>query len=589
MTNSANDNIHSLVTDNIDIWTNAIKKRNATGRGSNKKIELTGIKKLRELILELAVRGKLVPQDLNDEPASELLGRIATEKALLVKDKKIKNSKALPKISDGEKPFELPDGWEWARLGELGYTQTGGTPSRNKPEYFGNDIPFIKPGDILGGRINYSNEALSSLGAESLGRIAPASSLLMVCIGTIGKCSYIDRDCSFNQQINSITPYVDITKYLFNALSASYFQNMAWELSASTTIAIINKGKWESIPVVLPPLEEQQRIVAKVDELMALCDLLESQTESSISTHQTLVEVLLSTLTNSTDAEEFQGNWTRIAEYFDILFTTEHAIDQLKKTILQLAVMGKLVPQNPNDESALVLLEKIAQEKLLLIKDKKIKKQKQLPIIKDDEKLFKLPDGWGFSHLQDLCSLITDGTHQTPTYTESGRPFISAQCVKPFKFMPEKCRFVSEEHYQNYIKNRKPEYRDILLSRVGAGIGEATIIDIDLEFAIYVSTGLLKPFQNYLFSEYIVLWLNSPVGRGYSERNTLGKGVSQGNLNLSLIREFIVSVPPFDEQKRIVTKAGELLALCDQLKISINDVQIAQVLLAETLVQEAVK
>jgi type I restriction enzyme S subunit len=189
--------------------------------------------------------------------------------------------------------------------------------------------------------------------------------------------------------------------------------------------------------------------------------------------------------------------------------------------------------------------------------------------------------------MQDLCSLITDGTHQTPKYSASGRPFISAQCVKPFRFLPEKCRFVSEEDYQGYIKNRKPEYRDILLARVGAGIGEAAIIDSKLEFAIYVSTGLLKPHREYLLPEYLVIWLNSPMGRDSSESNTLGKGVSQGNLNLSLIRSFLVSIPPFNEQHRLVAKVDELMALCDSLKERLNQAQITQLHLTDAIVEQA--
>jgi len=144
-----------------------------------------------------------------------------------------------------------------------------------------------------------------------------------------------------------------------------------------------------SSAIALPPLAEQHRIVAKVDELMLLCDQLEQQTEESLSAHQTLVEVLLAALTESDSAvpvkESFQTNWQRLAEHFDILFTTEASIEQLKQTILQLAVMGKLVPQNPNDEPASVLLEKIAKEKAELIADKKIKKQKPLPAITDEE------------------------------------------------------------------------------------------------------------------------------------------------------------------------------------------------------------
>nr|WP_311044866.1 restriction endonuclease subunit S [Raoultella planticola] len=206
--------------------------------------------------------------------------------------------------------------------------------------------------------------------------------------------------------------------------------------------------------------------------------------------------------------------------------------------------MGKLVPQDPNDEPASELLKRIEQEKAQLVKEGKIKKQKPLPPVSDEDKPFELPEGWETVYMQDISELITDGTHQTPKYTENGRPFVSAQCVKPFKFMPENCRFVSEDDYQQYIKNRKPELNDILLSRVGAGIGESAVIDSDLEFAIYVSTGLIKPMKKNINSNYLVLWLNSPIGRGFSSKYTYGKGVSQGNLNLSLIRSFLVSLPP---------------------------------------------
>lgn len=164
--------------------------------------------------------------------------------------------------------------------------------------------------------------------------------------------------------------------------------------------------------IPLPPLTEQHRIVAKVDELMTLCDQLEQQTEASIEAHQVLVTTLLDTLTNSADADELMQNWSRISEHFDTLFTTEESIDQLKQTILQLAVMGKLVPQNPDDEPAAELLKRIAEEKAQLVKEKKIKKQKALPPISEDEKPFKLPNGWEWERIGTFGVV---GTGATPS------------------------------------------------------------------------------------------------------------------------------------------------------------------------------
>lgn len=320
---------------------------------------------------------------------------------------------------------------------------------------------------------------------------------------------------------------------------------------------------------------------------MSLCDQLEQQSLISLDAHQQLVETLLATLTHSQNAEELAENWARISQHFDTLFTTEASIDALKQTILQLAVMGKLVPQDPNDEPASELLKRIEQEKTQLVKEGKIKKQKPLPLINDDEKPFELPEGWETVYMQDISELITDGTHQTPKYTERGRPFVSAQCVKPFKFMPENCRFVSENDYQQYIKNRKAELNDILLSRVGAGIGESAVVDSDLEFAIYVSTGLIKPMKRNINSHYLVLWLNSPIGREFSSKYTYGKGVSQGNLNLSLIRSFLVSLPPRLEQERIVSRVNELFSICDILKSRLQSAQQTQLQLADALTDAA--
>lgn len=227
--------VENLITEHIKIWTSAVKTKSTSGRGSSKKLELYGIKKLRELILELAVRGKLMPQDPNDEPATVLLERIAQEKAQLLKEKKIKSAKVLPKLGNNEIPFDIPESWNWIRLGEIGYTQTGGTPKKANSEYFGSDVPFIKPADITELEVVYDNEGLSYEGANALGRLAPSGSVLMVCIGTIGKCQIIEQDCAFNQQINSVTPFLPVGSFLFNALRSSYFRRCAWELSSSTT------------------------------------------------------------------------------------------------------------------------------------------------------------------------------------------------------------------------------------------------------------------------------------------------------------------------------------------------------------------
>ncbi|WP_336477323.1 restriction endonuclease subunit S, partial [Escherichia coli] len=537
--------VEKLIVDHMETWTSALQTRSTAGRGSSGKIDLYGIKKLRELILELAVRGKLVPQDPNDEPASELLKRIAAEKAELVKQGKIKKQKPLPEISEEEKPFELPQGWEWVRLGDFTNIIRGITfPGNEKSQ-------FQAPGKIACLRtanvqeqidwddLIYISDSFVKRDDQYLQEhdIVMSMANSRELVGKVALASLPDNSkFTFGGFLSVLRPLVVNEIYLMALLRCETYKSQLIESASQTTnIANISLAKLNPLPVCIPPAKEQIHIVKKMNELMSLCDQLEQQSLTSLDAHQQLVETLLGTLTDSQNAEELAENWARISEHFDTLFTTEASVDALKQTILQLAVMGKLVPQDPNDEPASELLKRIAQEKAQLVKEGKIKKQKPLPPISDEEKPFELPDGWEYIYLNDICSLITDGTHQTPKYTTEGRPFISAQCVKPFKFMPENCRYVSEEDHNLYIKNRNPEQQDILLSRVGAGIGECAVIDTDLEFSIYVSTALIKPVKKYINSQYICIWLNSPIGRLFSSNYTYGKGVSQGNLNLSLI------------------------------------------------------
>ena len=583
--------IENLITDHLDLWTAAVRPKSRAGRGSNSKLELTGIKKLRELILELAVRGKLVPQDPSDEPASALLARIAAEKARLVKEGKIKKPKTLPEIREEEKPFELPEGWEWQRLGAIGFTQTGGTPSKSSQEYFGNDIPFIKPGDISDTSVIYDNEGLSTLGAEKLGRLAPSGSILMVCIGTIGKCNKIDRLCAFNQQINSVTPYVEIYDFLHKCLSSSYFQALAWENSSSTTIAILNKGKWEVQPVPLPPISEQHRIVAKVDELMALCDQLEQRSESQLAVHQTLVEILLATLTDSCDADELTQNWARLSTHFNTLFSTEASIDALKQTILQLAVMGKLVPQDPSDEPASALLERIAAEKAQLVKEKKIKKEKPLPAISEEEKPFELPQGWEWCRLEHISEVITKGSSpkwQGVNYTDNSEDvlFVTSENVDAFRLKFDNEKYV-ERHFNEIESRSILKKNDILMNIVGASIGRTAIFDVDKVANINQAVCLIRIMRDASSLVYLLNFFNSIICVSYMYDKQVDN--ARANLSMGNIAQFVIPIPPLEEQHRIVAKVDELMTLCDQLNARLQTSQQTQLALAESLAEAALE
>jgi type I restriction enzyme S subunit len=589
-----------LVTEHIDVWANAIKKRNSQGRGSNKKIELTGIKKLRELILDLAVRGKLVPQYTDDEPASVLLDKIAIEKYKLVADNKIKKQKALSAITDKECPFELPIGWQWSRLGSVGLGATGKTPSTKHPEFFDGDIQFVGPGNITPqGVMLKSDKFLTELGIEQ-STSALLGDILMVCIGgSIGKSAIANERIAFNQQINAMRPIEILSAYLKITVSTNVFYQAVIDKSTGSATPIINRGKWEELIVPIAPLAEQHRIVAKVDELMLLCDDLEQQTEESISAHQTLVEVLLSTLTNPTQAtsekaDTFQKNWQRIAEHFHILFTTEHSIEQLKQTILQLAVMGKLVPQNSKDEPASVLLKKITKEKEQLIADKKIKKQKPLPAITNDEKPFELPLGWEWTKLGDI-SLIKGGfAYKSALFVDNGE----YQVIRMGNIRPDYFRLNENSVFiDSKLADSTEEYEiltgDILLTMTGTKgkrdyLYSLMVNDSDLnDRQLYLNQRLCISRPLLVDSQFVNLLLKDDRFLDYVFAKSTGTA-NQANVGMVAIQNWTLPLPPINEQKEIVIMANALMENCEQLKAHLSEAQITQLQLADTIVEQAV-
>lgn len=228
---------------------------------------------MKKSILQMAMQGKLVEQRPEEGTADELYEQIVAEKAKLIKEGKIKKEKPLPEITEDEIPFEIPSSWKWVRLSQAGFTQTGNTPSKTHPEYFGSTIPFVGPGDIANGKISFS-KGLSEAGRD-VARVAYADSILQVCIGgSIGKCAICNQDVTFNQQINTIYPVISLSKYLYYVLDSSYFKEFMRNNAGGTATPIINRSVWDSIVVPLPPLEEQKRIVAKIEELLPYCDRL---------------------------------------------------------------------------------------------------------------------------------------------------------------------------------------------------------------------------------------------------------------------------------------------------------------------------
>ena len=316
---------------------------------------------------------------------------------------------------------------------------------------------------------------------------------------------------------------------LFNKIISNYLyfvfyglKDLIFKVSGSAQPQITVSDVSEQL-FPLPPINEQKRIENKIDILTR-----------HLNTYHKIEKEL-----------------TSLESSFE---------EKLKASILQYAIGGKLVKQDPHDEPASKLLERIKAEKEKLIKEGKIKRDKNESniIIGDDKNYYEnIPNNWLAVPLKNLCALITCGYASTPKYEDNGIPFVSAKNVKPNKFIFSNYNFISEELFNKIHRNYVPEIGDILLTRVGAGIGEACIIDVNDKFGIYVSLTLIKPIYK-LTNKYLLLVLQSPYGKTLSKKNTYGLDASQGNLNVDKVRKFIIPFPPINEQKRITMKINNI-------------------------------
>ncbi len=585
--------VEQLIIDKLDLWTSATTQKTTSGRGRNGKLELTGLKKLRELILELAVRGKLVPQDPADEPASVLLEKIAAEKARLVKEGKIKKPKALPEIAEDEKPFELPEGWEWVKLGEVAADiHYGFTASADHQDKEG--IRLLRITDIQNDSVDWDRVPGCEIDSEKAQQylLKEADLLIARTGGTIGK-SYLVENLSVDsvfasyliriRKLDSCNHY-----YIKKFLGSTLYWDQLHQHSMGTGQPNVNGNALKNLLISIPPETEQHRVVQKVDELMGLCDRIENHTLDHLAAHETLVDTLLDTLTQAEDAEALAESWNRLAAHLDTLFTTEHSCDRLKQTILQLAVMGRLVPQDPTDEPASVLLEKIAAEKARLVKEGKIKEPKVSDAIGEDEKPFEVPEGWNWARMNAAVIKITDGTHHSPPNTDHGDlMYVSAKNIKPEGVQTDMITYVTREIHREIYSRCNPECGDILYIKDGATTGIATINNLNVEFSMLSSVALLKCNSSSIFNEFLLYCLRAPFF--YEEMRAGMTGVAITRVTLKKLELALIPIPPLAEQHRIVQKVDALMALCDQLKARLAQADDTRRHLATALVDQAIQ
>ncbi len=527
-----------LITENLDIWTSAVQAKSAAGRGKGNKLELYGIKKLRELILELATNGLLVETDLDGADAYKKVSDIA--------------DLVMGQAPPGSECNKTGDGTIFVKTGEFGLLYPEVIEWTTKP------LKFAKKGDVL------------------------------ICVvgATVGKLN-LGIDCAIGRSVAAIRPKEGIeTKFLYYSLMPFTIKIRA--KSKGSAQGVIGKAVLNAVELRIPQPEEQNRIVAKVDELMALCDQLEQQQETSITAHQTLVQTLLDALTTASERDGFTAAWARIADHFDTLFTSEWSIDQLKQAILQLAVMGKLVPQDPNDEPASELLKKIAAEKAQLVRGGKVKKQKALPPIEEHEKPFELPMGWTFVRLGETHDVTSSKRIHAKDYCETGVPFLRSKEIGELGRGEEVSTelYISRDQYLKLVNMPGfPNKGDFMLASIGGSIGNNWLCD---EREFYYKDGNITKIGNHKHADmhYLKKFMESNLF--WSQVTSGVSGSAYNALTIIKIKNLVFPLPPLSEQHRIVAKVAELLDLCDTLKSGLNTAQTTQSRLADVMAERAV-
>ncbi|NZD60208.1 restriction endonuclease subunit S [Rhizobium sp. WYCCWR 11290] len=584
--------IDTLLADNLDLWTSAIARKSAGGRGRSRKFRLHGIDKLRSLILDLAVRGKLVPQDPEDEPASELLKRI---NPLSGKATKFRQNP----LDKRDVPFEIPPTWLWARLGDTCILENGdrGKNYPNKSALTATGVPFVNAGHLQDGRIDVENityipDALfNRLGSGKF----KVGDILFCLRGSLGKAALV-TGVSMGAIASSLvivrfSEFVD-AKYGLMYFASPLAVQMVRRYDNGTAQPNLSSRDLGKFLLPLPPLAEQRRIVAKVEELMALCDRLEAGTYEAIDAHQFLVTELLTTLTASRDTAELAGNWARIETHFDTLLITEDSVDQLKQTILELAVMGRLVPQDSNHEPASELLKRIRAEKAELTKKGQAKKSKLLSS-PDQTKPFALPPGWAWSSFSELSLGEEAGwSPQCEPYPKTGSSWgvLKVSAVSWGEFRPEENKALPDSVQPRAELQVAPN--DFLISRANTSelVARSVVVGMEVEGRLIISDKIVRIFfTKNVSNQFMNLVNSSAYARQYYAGVAGGTSSSMKNVSRSQIGSLLVPLPPKPEQDKIVKKYNVLCESCDALKRQLATAMQGQLALADAIVAKAVE
>ena len=482
---------------------------------------------LKNSILQLALQGKLVPQDKDDEPAQALLKRVREKKKMLIKTKAVPQDKKMEEVSEDEQLFEIPESWVWTRIGELFQHNTGKALNGSNKE--GTVLPYITTSNLYWNRFELDNLKEMPFTDAELDKCTATKGDLLVCEGgDYGRAAIwsYDFDIRIQNHVHKLRAYEELcTEYFYYVFN--FLKSTGQIKGKGIAIQGLSSGVLHNLVIPLPPLNEQYRIVERI--------------------HAVVPE------------------WEKYAVASTKLNTLNSSFpDQMKKSILQEAVQGKLVPQDPNDEPASALLKKIAEEKKRLIKERKIKKQKPLPEITEDEIPFEIPESWEWVRFGSVMNVVSARRVHQSDWKKRGIPFYRAREIAKLAEANrvENELYISEDLYKEFSKSGVPKPGDLMVTGVGT-LGKTYVVKEEDKF--YYKDASVLCFENFAHLDpyYIKRIMESPLMRGQIKSNSSGTTVA----TLTMVRmvEYLIPLPPLAEQKRIAMKIEELIPFIEEL------------------------
>lgn len=482
---------------------------------------------LKNSILQLAIQGKLVEQRPEEGTAEELFARIQLEKQRLIAEKKIKKEKPLPEIIEDEKPFDIPESWMWVRFGDIStynYRKEKVSANQITEDMWSLDLEDIEKES--GKIVNTCKASERKISGDKV-RFYKGQILYSKLRPYLKKILVAPDDGICSSEMVPFNLYGNIdAQYAVYFLKSPHVDFIINSVTYGVKMPRVGTDTMVELPFPLPPLAEQKRIVAKIEELLPYID-------------------------------RYAQAWSKL-EQFNSRFP-----EDMKKSLLQYAIQGKLVEQRPEEGTAEELFAQIQQEKQRLIAEKKIKKEKPLPEITEDEKPFDIPESWKWVRMSEVID-IRDGTHDTPNYLPTGYPLITGKDFYNGYFDLSKTQYISAEDYFLISQRSKVDPYDILFSMIGGNIGSMIRITPENYFEMSIKNVAL--FKQYIhkdiLSKYLFYYLKGQIG----QMKATAKGGAQMFVSLKMLRSYLFPLPPLAEQKRIVEKLEQLLPLCERLK-----------------------